>query len=463
MSKGKKIAIIISLVLVSIYGLGSYLFSKFTYPGTSVNGVSRNFVALDKAIFEPDTDAIVKVQGRDSKIVDVSGHDIDLVINRQGPERIDQNFLIWPIEIFQDKAYDVEFTVDYDRKKLERTLEKADILYNGPLPENAKVVADDQGAHVQKEDEGNHVDYSKLEERIVEAFIEGRNFVTSKDLFKEPEIRDDDPDLKAEAEKLNKILNVKVVYKMGDEDYVFGPGQMLEALDKSEDGKYSLNKDKVAKWVQSLANMTDTYGKKREFITQSGVKQTLFPGIYGWKINVKKTGEKLLEMINQGGDFETEPIYSHKAKARGELNDIGDDYIEVDLSKQKLWCFKDKKVVFTSLLKSGKANGSYETPVGVHMIWSREKDKKLTGNNLDGSEYNSEVKYWIPINYKGVGLHDADWVKYFGGTNYIRNGSHGCINLPLETAKFIYDNYSVGTPVPTYESSTNYSRPDKSF
>ncbi len=463
MSKSKKIVLIFLLVLISIYGFGSFLFSKYTYPGTSVNGVSRTLVPLDKAIFEPDTNASITVQARDSKTVNFSGKDIDLIISRKGPDRIEQNFMLWPIEIFQSNDYDIEFSVDYESKKLERTLEKAGIQANGPMPENAKVVADDQGARVQKEDEGNHVDYDKLKSRIIEAFIEGRNFVTAKDLYKEPEIRDDDPELQAEAEKLNKILNVKVVYKIGDKDFVFGPGQMLDSLDKSSDGQYSLNKDKVAKWVQKLANLTDTYGKKREFITQSGIKQTVFPGIYGWKINVKKTQEKLLEMIDQGGDFETEPIYTHKARARGELNDIGDDYIEIDLSKQKLWCVKDKKVVYTSLLKSGKVNGNYETPVGVHMIWSREKDKKLTGNNLDGSEYNSDVKYWIPINYKGVGLHDADWVKYFGGKNYINNGSHGCINLPLETAKFIYDNYKVGTPVPTYESSTNYSPADKSF
>lgn len=30
---------------------------------------------------------------------------------------------------------------------------------------------------------------------------------------------------------------------------------------------------------------------------------------------------------------------------------------------------------------------------------------------------------------------------------YIYNGSHGCVNLPYDAAKIIYENTDVGTPV----------------
>ncbi len=48
----------------------------------------------------------------------------------------------------------------------------------------------------------------------------------------------------------------------------------------------------------------------------------------------------------------------------------------------------------------------------------------------------------------GEGLHDAQW-RYgvFGGDIYRYSGSHGCINLPLETAEEIYNNVDVGTQV----------------
>ena len=56
----------------------------------------------------------------------------------------------------------------------------------------------------------------------------------------------------------------------------------------------------------------------------------------------------------------------------------------------------------------------------------------------------------MPFN-GGVGIHDlASRGNNFGGDIYMTNGSHGCINTPLDAAKKIYDTVSVGTPVIVY-------------
>lgn len=47
----------------------------------------------------------------------------------------------------------------------------------------------------------------------------------------------------------------------------------------------------------------------------------------------------------------------------------------------------------------------------------------------------------------GIGLHDATWRNKFGGNIYINKGSHGCVNLPYQTAEYIYENVKVGTKV----------------
>ena len=56
------------------------------------------------------------------------------------------------------------------------------------------------------------------------------------------------------------------------------------------------------------------------------------------------------------------------------------------------------------------------------------------------------MKYWMPVK-GGIGLHDASWRKEFGGEIYKTNGSHGCINIPRDVMKEIYENFEVGTPV----------------
>ena len=50
-----------------------------------------------------------------------------------------------------------------------------------------------------------------------------------------------------------------------------------------------------------------------------------------------------------------------------------------------------------------------------------------------------------------VGIHDMQTRAYFGGTIYLTNGAHGCVNTPYEQAQTIFNTASVGTPVIVYE------------
>ena len=55
----------------------------------------------------------------------------------------------------------------------------------------------------------------------------------------------------------------------------------------------------------------------------------------------------------------------------------------------------------------------------------------------------------MPFN-GGIGLHDSNWRSTFGGDIYKTNGSHGCINLPTDAAKLIYETVEIGYPVVCY-------------
>ena len=47
----------------------------------------------------------------------------------------------------------------------------------------------------------------------------------------------------------------------------------------------------------------------------------------------------------------------------------------------------------------------------------------------------------------GIGLHDASWRRKFGGNIYLKDGSHGCVNMPSDKASDLYENVEVGTKV----------------
>lgn len=74
----------------------------------------------------------------------------------------------------------------------------------------------------------------------------------------------------------------------------------------------------------------------------------------------------------------------------------------------------------------------------------KQKDATLVGET-----YRSAVNYFMPFAYN-IGLHDASWQTEFGGNRYKTAGSHGCINLPPDIAKTIFENIETGTPVIAY-------------
>ena len=91
---------------------------------------------------------------------------------------------------------------------------------------------------------------------------------------------------------------------------------------------------------------------------------------------------------------------------------------------------------------TGDAKKGYHTTVGIHQITFKD-----TNRTLKGSYGEAFVKYWMRFTAGGQGLHDAGWRRNFGSQIYVSNGSHGCVNLPRETAATIFANSYVGMPV----------------
>ena len=117
-----------------------------------------------------------------------------------------------------------------------------------------------------------------------------------------------------------------------------------------------------------------------------------------------------------------------------------------------MWYYKDGKLAMESDIVSGYPSKSRNTPGGVYKLWYKEKGKTLRGS-ADGQSYASYVDYWNNVSTIGIGLHDASWQNgNFGGSRYKSStwGSHGCINMPLDKAKYVYDKIDLGTPVFMY-------------
>ena len=179
-------------------------------------------------------------------------------------------------------------------------------------------------------------------------------------------------------------------------------------------------------------------------------------GIYGWWIDQQETCDMLVGLLEDGENVTVDPIYwsdgpleyTGVESARSADDDIGDTYIEIDLTEQELWYYVDGKEEYNCYIVSGQTTSAARTTCeGVYKLWSKETNKRMKDRNADGDEWDTTCNYWNNVSVCGIGLHDSTWRGEFGGTIYQWNGSHGCINMSYYDAEYVYENVELGTPV----------------
>jgi len=249
-----------------------------------------------------------------------------------------------------------------------------------------------------------------------------------------------------------EILNTKTLlnkYIASNITYTYAGGKSI--IDKSiinkwikvdENNTIIFDEDTMKTYVSELDKHYETYGTEREFITSLGTTVKVGGGDFGWK--VQRAGEvgDLIVAIKNGKTISKEPRYTEKG-LNHELNDIGNTYVEINLTAQHLWFYKNGKLITDGDVVTGKPTKDRVTPAGIYKL--KYKSKNFT---LKGEGYSVPVAVFMPFN-SGIGIHDLTR-PLFGGNVYLTNGSHGCINCPLDLTQKIFDNIVKGTPVVCY-------------
>jgi hypothetical protein len=258
--------------------------------------------------------------------------------------------------------------------------------------------------------------------------------------------------VKQQIDKKQKLIND---FATSFIQYNFG--KQTEAIDKDlitqwiifDNDHIVLDEEKVKNYVDDLAKKYDTVGIERKFVDSHGKTVSVSGGPYGWKIDCEKETEELIRIINQGlQETDREPVYKQKAFIRG-IDDIGNTYIEINMSEQKMWFYKEGELFVSTDIVTGNIKRGHGTPSVVGYIHNKARN-----TNLVGADYVAFVHYWMKV-YGSIGIHDASWRNRFGGSIYKTNGSHGCINTPYEKVKTIYNNIEVGTPVILFYEDDN--------
>ncbi len=458
----KKIPVLVAsaAAAVLILGSGIYLFIGSTYKdtffaGTVINGQDASGMTVDEVktmISREISSYELTLLERDGKQETITREQLGLMAEFDGTlEKIleEQNPYAWLPAQIKGSEYEIPAMVVYEEENMEKVLKNLDCMDEEQTvkPENARIsqYIPGTGYVIEPETEGNEVDYERFQEAVVQAVTElkGELSLEEAGVYVEPEIRAEDETLQTLLEQYNRYGTITVTYTFGDKKEVLD-GETISQWLYAEGDEVIISDEAVTDYVQTLATKYNTAYRAKSLKTSYGPTVVINRGHYGWKIDQAAEKKKLMESLKAGESVTREPEYSQKAASHG-ANDYGDTYVEINLTAQHLFFYKDGKLLVESDFVSGNASKGWTTPPGAFPITYKERNA-----TLDGEGYSTPVSYWMPFN-GGIGMHDASWRSSFGGTIYKTNGSHGCINLPPAVAKTIYENISQGDPVLCYE------------
>ena len=465
--KGARIFGLIMLMIIVLggcaYAAASYYFADRFFEGTWINGVNCSQMTaaevenLFKQKFENYT---IEVSARDQAPQTISGADISYqylstgevlkLLKQQKPYE-------WIKGLYEQKRYTLSENTGYNRTQFQEQLKTLSCAQaeNQTEPENAYVAYQNGQFVIVPETVGSKLNIKeayKVLNAAVDAGQTSVNFSDTPEAYVNADVTQDDTALQSALEACNNYTKASITYTFGSQTTTLNGDTIKDWLQFDEKGQLIWDDNSfqqhVADYVAQLAATYDTVGTEREFQTTSGRTVYVSSSVYGWKIDQAAEAAQLSQEIQSGTQTTREPVYSQTANSYG-VNDLGDTYIEVDLSEQHMYYYQNGSDIFESDFVSG--NMSYadrQTHAGIFTLYYKKSPDVLRGTmKADGTyEYESEVQYWMPFD-GGIGFHDASWRDEFGGDIYLTGGSHGCINLPPDNAAVLYDIIQYGVPI----------------
>lgn len=448
----RRILFIVCIAAAAVYIIGTIFYSRHFYARGTVFGIkmmNQNVESIKEQITEKMSAYKMEITTRDGQET-ITADEIDLAYDDQGElEQMmdDQNPFLWFL-MAATSLDDIPVSVAQNEEKLTQRVNSLKCMQaeNMTSPTDAHLEYQDGAFGIVAETLGNELDRGKTYSEIRTSIYDGETNISLDDLkcYVAPKVYQDNEKLAQECEEVNKLLTANITYDFSDRTEVVDSDEIAGWITFGDDFTYELDEEKVTEYVHQLGLKYDTFGLSREFKTHGGNTIKLKGGDYGWCINKKKTVAQLIELVKNGETTTTEPVYLYSGICR-DTNDIGDTYVEVSISAQTMWLYKNGECIVSTPVVTGNVSAGHATPSGG--VWAI--DARMPDYTLTGQDYNSDVSFWLPFN-GDVGIHDASWRNEFGGSIYKTRGSHGCVNTPYSAMKTIYENVKIGYPVVVY-------------
>lgn len=445
--------VVLLSVIGLLYMLIAFYFVRHFFFNTVINGVDVSLKAhadAEDIIAGYVKDYELQLIERDGEIEKIKGQDMGLRYNKKN-----SIYKIYPVQkpvkwissLIKSQSYYVSNLFFYDRELLANTINELHCLNKDIVePENVGFRYSNGSYELIAEVYGNKINKEKLSEAVIMSVLRGNTKLdlNEKLCYENPKYTLTSDKALQTRKLLNRCVSTKITYVFRGKKEILDGDTINKWLAVDENLGVAINEKAVKKYVQGLGSKYDTAGAARKFKASTGEVVEVKGGFYGWKLAPEAETKALLEHIKLGEVLEKEPIYAQKPFSTAE-DEIGGTYVEINITRQHLWFYKDGKLITQGAVVTGNPNRGNSTWAGTYMLNYKQK-----GSVLRGANYEAKVTYWMPFN-GNIGIHDASWRRSFGGNIYKTNGTHGCVNVPFYLAKIIFENIEEGTPVICYE------------
>lgn len=268
----------------------------------------------------------------------------------------------------------------------------------------------------------------------------------------------------AVAEKANALLETNIEISDGIDTFPAKRSDKVKWIEflPKDDGSLddpSISTVKVADWVNALAATTDVKPENRvDNVDSSGNVLTVArEGKKGLKTNnTEQITKDVVAAMTDGKAYEglfhyddVEPGSETKQVAEGTENLVyqaaeGEKWVDISLTDNTVTAYVGGKVAGGPFYMVPGAPAT-PTVVGTFRVYLKYDRQTMRGENADGTKYETEGVPWVTYFSGGYAMHGAPWRSSFGWSGY--GGSHGCVNMPVDAAKFIYDWTDMGDTV----------------
>lgn len=322
------------------------------------------------------------------------------------------------------------------------------------LPQDAYLrVSNKNLLEVVPEVRGNQTDFEEVCSFAVKALEAGEKEVDFKEITKVlPEIISTDEELRCNQDEVNRILGTTIELELKNgEFFTLDSSIMKEWLQKTDGGLYKVNiEDNLPQFIAKLSEKVNELEDILEFeATDLGRVSVLIPENKKAVLDEEEELRVVKEHLEKAESCKLELIYIRKP-----LEYLMTNYIEVDRGRQTVWVYQSDKNILEADCVTGDVAAGHNTPLGIYYLDYKKPNTTLT----DNATYWSYVNYWMKFN-GGIGFHDALWrydkngVGHFGGDIYKTDGSHGCVNMPIDAAETLYEFIDSTMPIIIYDSS----------